>query len=160
MSKFDALVSSAVANEPDPVAEGDSKIVVEALVEALLERAEQGKETYGTYLRTHNGRNSLVDAFQEILDFTLYMTQFFLEQEVDDSELVTCWMCGGWGTIHPLDTGQKTTNGDPVFVWGASRAMYQPGSRDCPVCEGSGKSGSVKVVYKEGEPCALESKIW
>lgn len=38
-------------------------------------RAQMGREKYGTYLLTNNGRNALVDAYQEALDMIVYLRQ-------------------------------------------------------------------------------------
>jgi hypothetical protein len=45
----------------------------------LVDRAEQGREKYGTYLETHNGRDALWDAYQEALDAVMYTRQHYLE---------------------------------------------------------------------------------
>lgn len=47
---------------------------------ALTARAEMGKAKYGTYLRANNGRNALVDLYQEILDAIMYSEQCYREQ--------------------------------------------------------------------------------
>lgn len=44
-------------------------------------RADFGKDKYGTFLRTGNGRNALVDAYQEALDLCMYLKQLLMEQE-------------------------------------------------------------------------------
>lgn len=45
----------------------------------LAARAEFGKAKYGTYLRTNNGRNALVDLYQEVQDAIMYSAQLRLE---------------------------------------------------------------------------------
>lgn len=52
----------------------------------LIERALQGKEKYGTYLRANNGRNALQDALDEALDGYMYATQLNMEQPSYDAE--------------------------------------------------------------------------
>lgn len=47
----------------------------------LTARAEHGHTKYGTYLETHNGRDALLDAYQEVLDLLMYLEQDNLEQE-------------------------------------------------------------------------------
>ena len=47
----------------------------------LMNRAEVGRETYGTYLQTHNGRSALVDAYHEALDLAVYLKQLLMEEE-------------------------------------------------------------------------------
>jgi len=63
--------------EPQPKGKGD--IVLDYVVDALMERAELGKEKYGTYLHANNGRNALVDALQESMDLTMYLAQAVME---------------------------------------------------------------------------------
>jgi hypothetical protein len=50
------------------------------LVLADLEaRVRTGTAEYGEPLTTHNGRNALQDAYEEILDCALYLKQAILE---------------------------------------------------------------------------------
>lgn len=41
-----------------------------------------GEQKYGTRLQTFNGRNALIDAYQEALDLVMYLRQKFLEEEM------------------------------------------------------------------------------
>lgn len=56
-----------------------SMIGSSSLRERFCKEAQQrdasGREKYGTTLQTHNGRNPLVDAFQESMDMTVYLRQ-------------------------------------------------------------------------------------
>lgn len=56
-------------------------MVFKWVIADLKTRARMGKERYGTYLRTRNGRNALLDAYQEALDLVLYLRQVLLEEE-------------------------------------------------------------------------------
>lgn len=47
--------------------------------EALIARAEKGKEEYGDYLHTFNGRDARTDGMQELLDGLMYFVQEWLE---------------------------------------------------------------------------------
>ena len=42
-------------------------------IEQARRRDQLGREKYGTPLQTHNGRDPLVDAFQEAMDATVYL---------------------------------------------------------------------------------------
>ncbi len=54
---------------------------VQALVRADLEERERvGVERYGTPLRLFNGRDALVDAYQEAMDLTVYLRQAITER--------------------------------------------------------------------------------
>ena len=47
----------------------------------LLARASDGRRTYGEQLHTFNGRDSLLDALEELADAVMYLYQFFEENE-------------------------------------------------------------------------------
>lgn len=67
---------------PTPREGGD----VQALVVAdIQERRAAGIAKYGTPLQTHNGRDAIVDAYQEALDLACYLRQFMAERRA-----------GGW----------------------------------------------------------------
>ncbi len=46
----------------------------------MEERNKIGTEKYGTPLQAHNGRDALVDAYQEILDAAVYLRQAIEER--------------------------------------------------------------------------------
>ena len=54
--------------------------VLDLVLKDLTDRAEVGKERYGTYLETHNGRDALMDAYQEALDLSMYIRQAIEEK--------------------------------------------------------------------------------
>jgi hypothetical protein len=48
----------------------------------VRDRLEFGLRKYGKPLRSHNGRNPLLDAYQEILDALVYFIQAMVESQV------------------------------------------------------------------------------
>lgn len=71
------LVLADVAHKPGPTWDeirGD-----------MADRDRIGRERYGTPLTTHNGRDSLVDAYQEALDLAVYL-RAWLEECPEDSD--------------------------------------------------------------------------
>ena len=46
----------------------------------MKQRSLDGKAKYGTVLKTSNGRDPLIDAFQESLDLCMYIAQEILER--------------------------------------------------------------------------------
>ena len=62
-------MSKASEYQPSPV--GNGSIVVDYVLADVRERAEAGKQRYGTYLRTYNGRDALWDAYQEAIDLVM-----------------------------------------------------------------------------------------
>ncbi len=72
-------MSKAGEHQPNP--RQGKQIVIDFVLADIRERAEKGKQKYGTYLQTNNGRNSLWDAYQEAIDLVMYLRQALLEQE-------------------------------------------------------------------------------
>jgi len=73
MDSFDAA-----AAQPAPTGDGES--VTDAMIQDLVDRREAGKKKYGTELKTNNGRDPLVDAYQEALDLSAYLRQEIMER--------------------------------------------------------------------------------
>lgn len=72
-------MTKASERQPTPVA-GDV-VVVDRVLDDIRERAEVGKDRYGTYLQTNNGRDALWDAYQEAIDLVMYLRQAILERD-------------------------------------------------------------------------------
>jgi hypothetical protein len=72
------LACPAATHEPPPKP-GKAK-VLDLVLADLTARAEEGHKKYGTYLETHNGRDSLMDAYQEALDLCMYLRQALEER--------------------------------------------------------------------------------
>jgi len=49
------------------------------VMEDMRQRDEMGREKYGTRLQPNNGRDPLVDAYQEALDLCVYLRQAIYE---------------------------------------------------------------------------------
>lgn len=45
----------------------------------LVDREQLGIERYGTFVQAHNGRDALLDAYQELLDLAVYLKQALVE---------------------------------------------------------------------------------
>lgn len=72
---------SDVTDQPPPTAEDSSKPAVWDLVIAdMRDRDHVGRQRYGTPLQPHNGRDALVDAYQEALDLAVYLRQAIEER--------------------------------------------------------------------------------
>lgn len=71
---------SDIRDQPPPVPNG-GRPVWELVVEDMMERDRVGRERYGTPLKTHNGRDALVDAYQEALDLCVYLRQAIEERK-------------------------------------------------------------------------------
>jgi hypothetical protein len=68
-----------IVDQPPPVP--TSGIAIWDLVMAdMRERNDTGFRRYGTRLQAHNGRDALVDAYQEALDLVVYLRQAIAER--------------------------------------------------------------------------------
>jgi len=56
------------------------EVVIDAVIADFVARAEMGRERYGTYLMTDNGRDALDDAYQEAIDLCMYLKQLKMER--------------------------------------------------------------------------------
>jgi hypothetical protein len=70
-----------MAAEPQPAPQPGRQTVGLAVLADLLARMEAGQQRYGTLLETHNGRDALMDAYQEALDLCMYLRQAIMERD-------------------------------------------------------------------------------
>jgi hypothetical protein len=61
------------APQPPPI--GDGTPILPLVLRDFQARGEAGQKKYGTPLRANNGRNALIDAYQEAQDLCLYLRQ-------------------------------------------------------------------------------------
>lgn len=77
-------MSIADTHEPDPIP--NNRPAVWALVVADMQaRDAEGRRKYGTPLQPFNGRDALVDAYQEALDLVAYLRQAIAERDALDA---------------------------------------------------------------------------
>jgi len=69
---------------PQPAPSRGTHSVTDAVIDDLQKRREGGVKKYGTELQTFNGRNALIDCYQELLDATLYIRQQLTENKFAD----------------------------------------------------------------------------
>ncbi len=79
-------MSSEATTKQIPPKEGFDVVLWEVL-EDIKARAEFGKKKYGTYLQTFNGRDPLVDAYQEAIDLVMYLKQKIMEEKAARDKL-------------------------------------------------------------------------
>jgi len=66
-----------MTDQQDPV-HNNSPAVWDLVIEDMKERNQAGLEKYGTMLQPFNGRDALIDAYQEVLDLCVYLRQLIL----------------------------------------------------------------------------------
>lgn len=75
-----ASTYAATVRQPAP-SDSDHPPIIDLVTRDLAARAIQGHAKYGCLLRGFNGRNALVDAYQEALDHAMYLRQLLYEEE-------------------------------------------------------------------------------
>ncbi|HEY9750522.1 MAG TPA: hypothetical protein V6C63_17705 [Allocoleopsis sp.] len=55
--------------------------IADLVIEDMKARKQLGIERYGTALQAHNGRDALMDAYQEALDLCVYLRQAIEERQ-------------------------------------------------------------------------------
>jgi hypothetical protein len=66
--------------------QNDEPIVWDLVIQDMRERDKLGMQKYHTHLQPFNGRDALVDAYQEALDLVVYLRQLIYEKrkEIDN----------------------------------------------------------------------------
>lgn len=59
----------------------DKPFIWSLVVDDIIERDEKGRQQYGTSLQPENGRDPLIDAYQEALDLVMYLRQELYERD-------------------------------------------------------------------------------
>lgn len=85
-----ALLSEAIQRSPDGVAVAvepppipvDGVSVHDVVAEDIAERKASGLGKYGVELRAGDGRRSLVDSYQELLDHVIYFRKYMIEHGI------------------------------------------------------------------------------
>jgi len=65
-----------------PAPQSGGKVVFTELIKDIEKRAEFGRKKYGQELMTNDGRDTLIDAYQEALDLTMYLKKMLMEREL------------------------------------------------------------------------------
>ena len=60
------------------------KSIQDQVIEDLEHRKQLGLSTYGTLLHPHNGRDAMVDLYEELLDACCYLKQLLVEEEKEE----------------------------------------------------------------------------
>lgn len=66
--------------EPAPI-KNNLPAVWDLVVADMKARDQFGADRYGTHLQPHNGRDALMDAYQEALDLVVYLRQVIYERD-------------------------------------------------------------------------------
>lgn len=72
-------MSDLVKDQPDPIP-NQSPAIWRLVIQDMEARDNEGRRKYGTPLQAFNGRDALVDAYQEALDMCVYLRQAIEER--------------------------------------------------------------------------------
>lgn len=73
-------MSFSAATQPDPIP-NENPAIADLVIQDIRDRKQLGIERYGVPLQANNGRNALLDAYQEALDLCIYLRQVLAEQD-------------------------------------------------------------------------------
>ena len=73
------MQNKAASEQPTP--KGSGVEIVGLVIKDLEARSEVGLQRYGEKLKAFNGRDSLLDAYQEALDLCMYLRQALAERQ-------------------------------------------------------------------------------
>lgn len=65
----------------EPTVEQERTEVLPLVLSDLAKRVEKGTKEYGEPLSINNGRDALVDAYEEVLDLAMYLRQRIEEEK-------------------------------------------------------------------------------
>lgn len=71
-------------SQPLPTPNGHAD-VQSAVIRDIEARRDIGIRRYGTALQPHNGRDALLDAYEEAIDLAMYLKQALIERETFDA---------------------------------------------------------------------------
>lgn len=73
-------IKSEFDTQKDPI-KNDSEPIWKLVIEDMQKRDNTGFKKYGTRLQAFNGRNSVIDIYEELLDAVVYMKQQIEEKK-------------------------------------------------------------------------------
>jgi hypothetical protein len=85
-------------NTPEPQPKpSDGPAIWDLVIADMRERDRIGTAKYGQRLKAGDARNSLVDAYQEVLDLAVYLRKAIYEQQCGllSTSALVCQNCGG-----------------------------------------------------------------
>jgi hypothetical protein len=71
-------MNKVAINEPPP--KSGVQDIAELVLQDIQTRVEMGERKYGTKLQSFNGRDALMDAYQEAIDLCMYLRQAIAER--------------------------------------------------------------------------------
>lgn len=89
------------STQPRPVRGEFSQSVTDAVIADMQARREMGTRKYGVELLTFNGRDALLEVYQELLDATMYTKQLLMERDREKTKGTARPEGGATGDVSP-----------------------------------------------------------
>lgn len=80
-------MNSLIKPQPPPHQNNGGNIVADMVIADMKARKEFGIAKYGVFLKSNNGRNNLIDSYQEILDLCVYLRSEIETNWIEPDEL-------------------------------------------------------------------------
>lgn len=74
------MMTHGISSREQATPQGTGPAIFDLMMQDIEERKATGIKTYGEALRAHNGRDPLIDAYQEALDLAVYLRQELYER--------------------------------------------------------------------------------
>lgn len=78
---FVLCTSCLAARDQEAPRHNTSRPIGELVLEDINARIDLGQRRYGTKLQANNGRDALMDAYQEAIDLVMYLRQAIAERD-------------------------------------------------------------------------------
>lgn len=75
-----------VEPQPPPL-KTNNPYLVDLVIRDLKDRKQFGLKKYGTALTANNGRNNLIDCYQELMDLLVYLRSEIEENHIEPTEI-------------------------------------------------------------------------
>lgn len=102
-----------IVDQPLPLP-NNGPAIQDLVIDDIRERRRIGEARYGTALQAHNGRDPLVDAYQEALDLCMYLRQ---EIEERDSDRTSRAIGRAWMLIRGVDWADQHNQWQEAARW-------------------------------------------
>lgn len=122
---FGVNTSHTDSTQPKPQAGQES--ITDAVIGDLLARREHGVRKYGTELQSHNGRDAMVEIYQELIDSVVYVKQLLMERDAAPQLRPIGLVCRECGGKYPLINGYR---------YGSLCTKKKRGTSDMSTCAG------------------------
>lgn len=145
-------------SQPRPIVH-DGPLVKDQLIIDIQALCARRAVKYGTHLQPHNGRDSLLDAYEEVLDLALYLKAVLMERSTEPRNQIIAGMDRDLGRmiqenrdladqqhalllqVHRLESDNEELRGllEAEGIWHSDDDGDEPKTELAPICIGCNK---------------------